>query len=84
MEQYGDFTESIRRLDASLQEVGTSWTDKTAQSYGQINENMKHFALEIWNAHSESVEGYNAVKANYDEAEFDDRLHQLNFKIASV
>ena len=84
MEQYGVFAEIIRRLEDNLREVRTVWTDKIAASYDPINENIKQFAIQIWNLHNTSVDGYNAVKAVYDEGEFEDRLRQLNSKIASV
>ena len=84
MEQYGDFTEIINRLESSLGEVRTVWADQTALTYDHINENMQHFATQIWNYHNNSVAGHNAVKANYNEAEFDNTVNQINSKIATV
>ena len=84
MEQYGAFAEIIRRLEDNLRDVRIVWTDKTAASYEPINQNMQHFAIRIWELHNTSDKGYNAVKAVYDEGEFEDRLRQLNSKIASV
>ena len=84
MNQYGDFTETIHRLNNDLSDVRAVWNDQTAQTYDQVNENMEHFAFQIWNYHNNSLSGYAAVKANYDEAEFEETLHQLNAKIASV
>ena len=84
MEQYGDFTEVINRLEGGLSEVRTVWADQTALTYDHINENMQHFAAQIWNYYNNSVAGHNAVKANYNEAEFDNTLNQLNSKIDAV
>lgn len=84
MEQYGEFTEAINRLESGLSEVRMVWVDQTALTYDHINENMKHFATQIWNRHNNSVAGHNGVKANYDEIEFDRELNQLNYKIATV
>lgn len=84
MEQYGEFAESINRLESNLSEVRCFWTDQTAQTYDHINENMEAFTMHIWAHYSNSVSGYEVVKANYNEAEFDDELNQLNSKIYSV
>lgn len=84
MEQYGDFTEAITRLESGLSEVRTLWTDQVAMTYDNINENMQHFAIKIQNCYNNSVVGHNAVKANYNEAEFDSTINQLNSKIDAV
>lgn len=84
MEQYGDFTDTLIRLKSSLIEVRTVWSGQTALTYDHINENMEHFAMQIWNYYNNSLAGYNAVKANYNESEFDETLNQINSKIASV
>ena len=84
MEQFGDFTETINRLNNDLSDVRKVWFDQTAVTYDLINENMAHFANQIWNNYNSSLLGYNAVKANYNESEFDDTINQINSKIASV
>lgn len=84
MEQYGDFSDTLIRLKSSLIEVRTVWSDQTALTYDHFNENMEHFAMQIWNYYNNSLAGYNAVKSNYNESEFDETLNQLNSKIASV
>lgn len=84
MEQYGEFSESINRLESNLSEVRCVWADQTAQTYDHINENMEAFTMQIWAYYCNSVSGYEAVKANYNEAEFDDELNQLNSRIYSV
>ena len=84
MNQYGDFTETINRLNSDLGDVRTIWFDQTALTYDHVNENMEHFAIQIWMYYNNSLAGYNAVKANYNESEFDDTINQLNAKIASV
>lgn len=84
MNQYGDFTETINRLNSDLRDVRTVWFDQTALTYDHVNENMEHFVIQIWTYYNNSFAGYNAVKANYNESEFDDTINQLNAKIASV
>lgn len=84
MEQYGEFSQSINNLESSLSEVRCVWTDETARTYDCINDNMKVFAMQIWAYYCNSVKGYDIVKNNYDEAEFDDELRQLSAKIDSV
>ncbi len=84
MEQYGDFTNVINRLECSLNEVRAVWADQTALTYEHINENMQHFAAQIWNYYNNSVTGHNAVKTNYNEAEFDNEINQLNSRIDAV
>lgn len=84
MNQYGNFTETISRLNGDLNDVRTVWMDQTALTYDHLNENMERFAIQIWNYYNNSLAGYNAVKANYNESEFDDTINQLNSKIASV
>ena len=84
MEEYGDFTGVINRLESSLNDVRTVWTDQTAVTYDAINDNMKHFSREIWNYYNNSVAGYNMVKANYNEAEFQNTVNQLSAKVAAV
>lgn len=84
MERYGDFAEIINRLEGSLAEVRTVWVDQTALTYDSINENMQHFATRIWDFHNNSVAGHNAVKANYNESEFDSTVNQLNSKVSAV
>lgn len=84
MEQYGEFSESINRLESDLSVVRCVWTDQTAQTYDRINENIEAFTMQIWACYCNSVSGYEIVKANYNEATFDDELNQLNSKIYSV
>ena len=83
-EQYGLFLESIKRLDDELSEVRTVWNDQTALTYDVFNENIQSFTRRIWVHHNNSEEGYNVVKANYNESDFDDTLNQLNSKISAV
>ena len=84
MEQYGEFSEIINRLESNLGETRTVWTDQTAQTYDHINENMQFFTVQIWQHYCNSVKGRDLVKANYDESEFGDELNQINSKIYSV
>lgn len=84
MNQYGDFTEIINRLNGDLSDVRMVWLDQTATTYDHMNENMEHFAIQIWAYYNNSLAGHNAVKSNYNESEVDDMINQLNAKIASV
>ena len=84
MNQYGDFVEIINRLKSDLCNVRLQWNDQTALSYDQLNENMEHFVIQIWNYYNNSLEGYNAVKANYNESEFENTINRLNSMIMSV
>ncbi len=84
MEQYGEFTQVINRLEDSLREVRTVWTDQTAITYDCINENMQNFAMQMWTCYTNCEEGYNAEKANYNQAEFDGIVNQLASKAAAV
>lgn len=84
MEQYGDFTEVINRLESSLLEVRLVWTDQTAKTYDAINENMQHFALHIWNNYNNAVAGKNMVRSNYNEDDFEQVFNNLNTKIEAV
>lgn len=84
MNQYGDFVEIINRLKSDLSNVRLQWNDQTALSYDQLNENMEHFVIQIWNYYNNSLEGYNAVKANYNESEFNNTINRLNSMIMSV
>lgn len=84
MEQFGEFTENISNLDSSLAIVRSVWIDQTAMTYDEINENMKVFVSQITAYKANSVAGYNAVKANYNESEFESELNQLDAKVAAV
>lgn len=84
MEQYGEFIENVNRLESNLTTVRAVWKDQTAITYDAINENMKVFVSQI-TAHLEiSVAGYNAVKQNYNESQFEDELNRLDAMIAAV
>lgn len=84
MEQFGEFTENINNLDSSLVAVRSVWVDQTAMTYDEINENMKVFVSQITALKANSVAGYNAVKSNYNETEFESELNQLGAKVAAV
>lgn len=84
MEQFGEFTENISNLDSSLAKVRSVWVDQTAMTYDEINENMKVFVSQITASKVNSIAGYNAVKANYNESEFDSELNQLEARVATV
>ena len=84
MDQYGDFTGNINRLNSDLKNVRTVWNDQTAIPYDHMNENMEHFAFQIWAYHNDCLSGYNAVKANYNELIFDETINKLISKIAAV
>ncbi len=84
MEQFGDFTTNINNLESCLHSVRSVWTDRTAMSYDEFNENMKSFAAQITAYKENSVAGYNAVKANYNETEFESEITRLSIKVSAV
>lgn len=84
MEQFGEFTENINNLESSLTTVRSVWVDQTAMTYDEINENMKIFVSQITAYKENSIAGYNAFKANYNETEFENELNQLDAKVAAV
>lgn len=84
MEQYGEFTENINRLEGNHTKVRSVWKDQTADTYDTINDNMKSFTLQVKNHSDNSLRGYNMVKANYNEAQFDDELNHLSAQMAAV
>ena len=84
MEQLGEFTENINRLESNWASVRSVWTDQTALTYNDMHENMKGFAAQIHAYSENSVAGYNAVKANYNESEFDRELNDLGSKVAAI
>lgn len=84
MDHYGEFVEIINRLENNLSEVRMVWNDQTGDTYDHINENMELFAARIWTRYDNSCTGYNAVKTNYSESEFDDTLNQVRHKAAAV
>lgn len=84
MNQYGIFSGGIAELDHSLTQVRTVWTDKTAQTYNCINENMEDIACKIWSCHQSAAAGEQAVRENYREEEFDAVLHNLGSRIGQL
>ena len=82
--QYGVFAGIIAQLDSELSEVMAVWNDKTASTYGALNVNIRGCAQKIWAHHNNSEEGYNVVKANYNESDFNNTLNQLSAKIDAV
>ena len=83
-EIYGDFTDSVIRLNDGLREVRTVWNDKTARTYDTINENMEHFAKQVWENYSYARQGYESAKMSYNESEIDEQLSLISSKISSV
>ncbi len=84
MEQYGEFFEVLCRLKDGLEQVRAVWQDQTAVTYDSINDNTERYSAQVWLCYSYAVEGYNAVKTNYNEAEFEHILSQLDARIRSV
>lgn len=84
MEQFGEFTENIDHLESSLSAVRSVWVDQTAMTFDEINENMKVFVSQITAYKENSIAGYNAVKANYNETEFENELNRLGTRVAAV
>lgn len=84
MDQFGEFTENIANLESDLKTVRSTWVDQTATTFDGINENMKVFVSQITAYKENSIAGYNAVKANYIESEFESELGQLGAKVSAV
>lgn len=84
MEKYGEFIDSINKLDSVLSTVQRVWTDQTARTYATINENMKEFVSKISSYLDYSVEVYELVKKYYRESEIDEELNVLSTRVASV
>lgn len=84
MSRYGEFTDNINTLDRDLDSVRTVWTDQTAITYDSINDNMKVFASKITALFGNAEAGFNAVKANYDESQFEDTIGRLSAKVVAV
>ena len=84
MDQYGEFIDMLNSLRDALEEVRISWYDRTAATYDSINENTGRFCAAAWTYYSYVLNGYEAVKTNYNEAEFESNLKQLGNKIMSV
>ena len=70
-EQYGEFAKIVAALDDAQSRARSVWTDRTAASYDPLNNNIKACAGRIWAHYADSVEGTNAVKANYNADEID-------------
>ena len=81
---FGEFTESVNRIEDNLNEVRSVWADQTSCTYDRINENIEEFTMKIWQSFNIINGGQKAVEANYDESEFNNELNRLNSKIYSV
>lgn len=84
MENYGDFTEDINKLESDLATVRAVWVDQTALTFDVINDNMKIFVTQITSYFDNSVAGHRAVKENYNESQFEGELNRLDAKVAAV
>ena len=84
MDQYGVFSVVLAQLNEALQSVRSVWTDKTAQTYDSINENMEEFARAIWGSHEQAAMGDKAVRDNYNAGEFDGILSSLGSRISGL
>ena len=84
MSLQGNFSDVIDRMDNALHEARAIWTDVTAITYDGINENMKLFAGQMWNAYENAQAGHSLVKSNYNEGEFENRVQACIAEAASV
>lgn len=84
MSLQGNFSDVIDRMDNELRSVRAIWTDMTAITYDGINENMKLFAGQMWNAYENAQRGHSLVKANYNAGEFENRVQACAAEAASV
>lgn len=83
-EKYGIFLPCILKLNNEINQVMTSWTDQTANTYTFLNENVVDLSGRIWTNYAESQEVFAIAKRHYDESEFDEIIGALNIKINSV
>ena len=84
MKDCGIFTENIIKLDSCLDDVRSVWKDTTAKTYDVLNENIEILSQKVWLQFINAQTGYQAVRKNYNEAEFDRVLSQLSGKVNSV
>ncbi len=84
MTSYGDYSELISRLESALASVRQSWQDETAQSYDEINDNMKYLASQLAEREESTAKGFRAVREHYVESEVKRELLMLESEAANV
>lgn len=83
-QQYGEFVNSIIKLDDAQAQVKAVWRDGTANSFDRINDNIKLCAEKIWALYSDSSTCVSAVKQNYDADAVDKELCRLAMQVEQV
>ena len=84
MSLQGNFSDVIDRMDSALHDVRAVWADVTAITYDGMNENMKLFAGQMWNAYENAQAAHSLVKSNYNPGEFENRVQACISEAASV
>lgn len=82
--QYGEFSNSIVKLDTAQEQVKTVWRDEVAKSYDVMNDNIKLCAGKIWSLFCDSKAGIDAVKKSYDSEEVDKEISRFSIQIEQV
>lgn len=82
--QYGEFSNSIVKLDTAQEQVKTVWRDEVAKSYDVMNDNIKLCAGKIWSLFCDSKAGMDAVKKSYDSEEVDKEISRFSIQIEQV
>ena len=83
-EQYGEFSKNIVALDTAQEQVRSVWLDETAKSYDSLNNNVKKCVQRIWALFSDSKNGTDAVKRNYNSDEVEKELSHLGIQIEQI
>jgi len=84
MKDYGDYSDIISQLESALSSVRQSWQDETAQSFDEINDNMKYLAGELAEREESTMKGFRAVREHYVEADVKRELLMLESEAANV
>ena len=83
-EQYGEFIKNITALEKAQEQIKAEWKDETANSYRELNENIKLCVQKIWALFCDSKAGTEAVKKNYNSDEAEKELARLGIQIEQV
>ncbi len=84
MDNYGEFTVNIVRLNQELEIALGVWVDETGFTYQSINDNPASFAKAMWGLFDQSKQGYEAMQQNYRPEDIESRLGNLNSKLAAL
>ena len=83
-DQYGEFGKCITSLDNAQECVRTVWHDEVANSYDNLNDNIKLCAQKIWYLFCDSNGGVEAVKKHYNSDNQEKEIAMLGMQIEQV